>query len=138
MTDVDDRRRSDCPIAFSLDLLGDRWTLLVLRDLLLKRKRHFREMAAEEGIATNILADRLRRLEAWGIVRREPDPADRRQAIYRATERGIALTRVLVELAAWGASTDPKTGAPDGFVAAFEADRDAYIQATIDAYRAGG
>ena len=138
MTDLPDTRRSDCPISFSLDIFGDRWTLLVLRDLLLKRKRHFRDLAAEEGIATNILTDRLRRLEAWGILRREPDPADGRQRIYLATERGLELTRILVEIAAWGAATDPKTGAPDGFVEIFETDREAYIQATIDAYRSEG
>ena len=138
MTDPDGKRRSDCPISFSLDIFGDRWTLLVLRDLLLKRKRHFRDFAADEGIATNILSDRLRRLEAWGILRREADPADGRQRVYRATDRGLRLTRILVEIAAWGAATDPETGAPDGFVETFEADREGYIQATIDAYRAGG
>ena len=138
MTDRDGKRRSDCPISFSLDIFGDRWTLLVLRDLLLKRKRHFRDFAAEEGIATNILSDRLRRLEAWGVLRREVDPSDGRQRVYRATDRGLRLTRILVEIAAWGATTDPETGAPAGFVRSFEADRESYIQATIDAYRSEG
>lgn len=136
MTQLSDARRSDCPISFSLDLLGDRWTLLVLRDVLLKGKRHFRDFAAEEGIATNILADRLRRLEAWGILRRQADPDDRRQRVYQATDRGLRLTRVLLELAAWGAATDPRTGAPNDFVDVFEADRDGYVQATVEAYRA--
>ena len=135
MTPDTDARRSGCPISFSLDIFGDRWTLLVLRDVLLKGKRHFRDLAAEEGIASNILADRLRRLEAWGILRREADPDDRRQRVYLATDRGLRLTRILLELAAWGAETDPKTGAPEDFVAVFEADRDGYVQATIENYR---
>jgi DNA-binding HxlR family transcriptional regulator len=118
------RRRSDCPINYALGIFGDSWTLLVLRDLLLKNRRHFRELlAAEEGIATNILADRLKRLEAHGVITREVDPADRRQVVYRATKKGIALVPVLLEITAWGAQHDERTAAPSSFVRTFKADR---------------
>jgi DNA-binding HxlR family transcriptional regulator len=120
--------RSHCPIAFSLDILGDRWTLVVLRDLVIKGKRLFRELLeAEEGIATNILTDRLRRLEAWGIVTRRPDPENARQVIYEPTPKGLDLIPVLVELARWGATHDPQTAAPRGFVERATRERDAVV-----------
>lgn len=126
-------RRSGCPISFSLDVFGDRWTLLILRDLLLKGKRHFRELAnSDEGIATNILSDRLKRLESSGIIVRSRDADDRRQIIYSATEKGLGLIPVLLELAAWGATHDPQTDAPAEFVPGFTRDRDAVIARTRD------
>jgi len=119
--------KSNCPISFSLDLFGDRWTLLVLRDLILWGKTRFAEFqASDEKIASNILSDRLRRLEQQGFVRIQKDPADARQKIYTATDKGRSLTPVLLEIAAWGASHDPKTGAPNDFADAFYADRDGY------------
>ena len=82
-------RRSDCPISFALDLFGDRWSLLVVRDLGLKGKRSFSELAAsEEGIATNVLSDRLARLEEAGIILKSRDPNDGRRYVYRLTEAG--------------------------------------------------
>ena len=119
--------KSNCPISYSLDLFGDRWTLLVLRDLILWGKTRFAEFQnSDEKIASNILSDRLRRLEERGIVDIEKDPTDARQKIYTATEKGLSLTPVLLEIAAWGASHDPNTGAPEDFAADFYADRDAY------------
>jgi DNA-binding HxlR family transcriptional regulator len=119
--------RSSCPISFGLDIFGDRWTLLVLRDLVLHGKTRFAEMqASDEQIASNILADRLQRLERMGLVERLPDPADGRQKICRVTEKGLTLTPVLLEIAAWGACHDPNTGAPSGFAEAFYSDREAF------------
>ncbi|MEZ5668650.1 MAG: helix-turn-helix domain-containing protein [Alphaproteobacteria bacterium] len=129
-------RRSGCPISFALDVLGDRWTLLVLRDVLIKGRSRFGELrAAEEGIASNILADRLKRLVRAGILVRRPDPQDRRRVVYGATPKGAGLIPVLLELAAWGATHDAGTAAPAGFVAAFRADRDAMIARLVDAVR---
>lgn len=120
-------RGSGCPICYALDLFGDRWTLLILRDLLLAGKQRYREfLRADEAIASNILSDRLRRLEATGIILRERDPNDRRQFIYRATDKGRTLIPVLLEIAAWGASHDPVTGAPPGFAESYYADREAF------------
>ena len=133
MTSSGPPRRSDCPISYGLDIFGDRWTLLVLRDLLLKGKRYYRELqACEEGIATNILADRLKRLENHGIVCRETDPDDRRQVIYRVTKKGLTLMPVLVELAAWGARHDADTGAPAEFLEAYDKNREAMIRRLVD------
>ncbi|MBL4688179.1 MAG: helix-turn-helix transcriptional regulator, partial [Nannocystaceae bacterium] len=92
-------RRSDCPISFALDLLGDRWTLLVVRDLALKGKRSFSELhSSDESIATNILADRLARLTARGLIVKRRDPDDKRRFVYRMTHRGADLLPVLVDL----------------------------------------
>ena len=94
--------RSSCPIACALDVLGDRWTLVVLRDVLLAKKRTFSELGRPERIATNILADRLNRLEAAGVITRKPDPEDGRRRLVLPTERGRQLVPVLLELHLWG------------------------------------
>ena len=94
--------RSDCPIAASLDILGDRWTMLILRDMLLGGKSQFGEFAAEEGVATNILADRLATLVDRGIIDKVPDEADRRKFHYRVLAPGVELLPVIAELVVWG------------------------------------
>ena len=94
-------RRSPCPVACSLDLFGDRWTLLVIRDLFLGRSR-FKEFAASpEGIPTNLLTDRLERLVAAGVVARVPVEGEKRLA-YELTEKGRALRPILVAMKEWG------------------------------------
>lgn len=120
-------KRSGCPISFALDLFGDRWTLLILRDLILRGKRRYGEfLSADEGIASNILSDRLKRLESSGIVTRETDPSDKRQVLYTPTPKGAALLPVLLEIAAWGASHDKDTGAPSRFAESFYRDRQSF------------
>lgn len=94
-------RRSECPISCSLDILGDKWTLLVLRDLLDGKKRFSEFERSPEGIPTNILTDRLRRLEATGLVARIKGPSSSRFE-YHPTERGRDLRPVLLALASWG------------------------------------
>lgn len=123
-------RRSDCPIGFTLDIVGDRWSLLIMRDLLTRGKSRFRELAADEGIATNVLAERLERLVRAGIVDGNTDVTDRRQITYSPTEAGLALLPVIVEMACWGAAHDPVTGAPPGFAEACRRDRD-HLMASI-------
>lgn len=121
-------RRSGCPISFALDLFGDRWTLLVLRDVLLIGKRSFRDMlASEEGIATNILTDRLKRLEARGLIHRRRDPKDARRLIYVPTQFAVTLVPVLLELIVWGAENDPQTKVSADFTHSYRVDRDAVI-----------
>jgi len=122
--------RSHCPINFGLEIFGDRWTLLILRDMLMAGKRSFKAFQqSEEAIATNILAERLARLAKAGIITREPDPGDRRQWLYAPTDAGRALLPALVELAYWGATHDPCTDAPAEFVKAYEADRTGLLKA---------
>lgn len=129
MTSCPTRKRSGCPISYALDLFGDRWTLLVLRDLVLRGKQRYREfLASDEGIASNILSDRLRRLEESGILSREPDPSDRRQIIYSVTEKGKGVVPVLLEMAAWGASNDGETSFSSRFADAFYADRESFYE----------
>ncbi|SFO67942.1 transcriptional regulator, HxlR family [Mesorhizobium sp. NFR06] len=95
--------RSGCPINLSLELLGDRWTLLIIRDMVFARKRHFREfLQSDEGISSRTLAERLQTLVDEGILTRSDDPTHGLKAIYRLTETGIDLLPVLATLGAWG------------------------------------
>jgi DNA-binding HxlR family transcriptional regulator len=94
--------RSSCPVAASLDILGDRWTLVVLRDLVLGGKSHFADFAADEAIATNTLAERLQRLLDAGVIARVRDPEDGRRWIYAPRRPAIDLIPVLVDLMIWG------------------------------------
>ena len=122
--------RSHCPINFGLEIFGDRWTLLVLRDLLLKGKRSFKEFqASEEGVSTNILADRLDRLTRSGLITAKRVAGDARQIDYQATPAGRALLPVLLEMAYWGATHDPMTAAPASFMRAYRNDRAALLRA---------
>jgi DNA-binding HxlR family transcriptional regulator len=121
--------RSHCPINFGLEIFGDRWTLLVLRDLLLKGKRGFKEFqASEEGISTNILADRLERLVRHGFLTFERSTRDTRQIDYHPTAQCLELVPVLMEMAYWGARHDPATAAPASFKRAYERDRAALLK----------
>lgn len=97
--------RSGCPLNVSVEILGDRWSLLILRDMMLRQFRTFKEfLGSHEGIATNILADRLRRLEAHGIVSAKRERSDRRKVIYLLTAKGIDLAPVLTEMVLWAAA----------------------------------
>jgi DNA-binding HxlR family transcriptional regulator len=94
--------RSQCPISTALDIFGDKWTLLVVRDLLFKEKRTYGEfLDSEEKIATNILADRLTQLEAAGIISKEKHPDSNAKILYNLTAKGINLIPVLVEIISW-------------------------------------
>jgi DNA-binding HxlR family transcriptional regulator len=106
-----DAHRSGCPINLTLEALGDKWSLLVIRDMMFGNRRHFRELLtrSEEGIASNILADRLRRLVEQGIVSKADDPSHKQKAIYSLTERGIQLLPVLAQMGAWGRRHLPVT-----------------------------
>lgn len=131
-------RRSDCPISYALEILGDRWSLLVLRDLLLEDRRRFKEfLGAGEGIATNVLADRLRRLERRGLLRRVADPADGRQVLYYPTEIALGLVPMLVEMVAWGSRNDPRTAVDEAFLRQFEEDREGLVESIKQRVRAG-
>jgi DNA-binding HxlR family transcriptional regulator len=98
------KRRSGCPLNASVEMLGDRWSLLILRDMMLRGYETFNEfLHSDEKIATNILTDRLRRLESYGIVETHRDPADGRKIIYKLTPKGIDLAPVLTEMVLWAA-----------------------------------
>ncbi|MFQ3670529.1 MAG: helix-turn-helix domain-containing protein [Verrucomicrobiia bacterium] len=102
-------RRSPCPVACTLDLIGDRWTLLIVRDLLFGY-RHFHDfMNSPEGIASNILTDRLARLQTLGLVQKQNDPTDRRRITYTLTPLGQSLRPILRTMADWGLHHLPGT-----------------------------
>ncbi len=99
------QRRSGCPLNASVEMLGDRWSLLIIRDMMLRGFRTYKEfLESYEGIATNILADRLQKLVAHGILATERDPSDGRKLIYLLTAKGIDLAPVLTEMVLWAAA----------------------------------
>jgi DNA-binding HxlR family transcriptional regulator len=107
-------RRSDCAVACTLDIIGDRWTLLVVRDLQ-RGKRHFDDfLRSPEGIATNILSARLRALCEQGWVKKTPDPSDHRRYTYQLSNDGLRLGELLGNIAAWGLQNLPGTRVLDG------------------------
>ncbi len=104
-----DDPRSGCPINLTLQALGDRWSLVILRDVMFGNRRHFRELLArsDEGIASNILADRLKKLTAMGFLTRANDPSHKQKAIYSLTEPAIELVPLLAHMGAWGRRHTP-------------------------------
>jgi len=103
-----DRPRSYCPINLSLEIFGDSWTLLVLRDMMFAGKRHFRELLqCDERISSNILADRLAGLVANGLLTKADDPTHKQKAIYSLTEKAITLLPIIVQIGAWGSRWVP-------------------------------
>jgi DNA-binding HxlR family transcriptional regulator len=127
--------RSDCPISTALDLFGDKWSLLVMRDLLFRHKAHYREfLASEEGISTNILADRLARLEAAGLIEKSEEDRRSGKQVYVPTEKGAELIPVLLQMMLWSAKHNPQTNAPAPLIA--ELNRD--LQRTADTIRKEG
>jgi DNA-binding HxlR family transcriptional regulator len=105
--------RSGCPINLTLEVLGDRWSLIVIRDVMFGNRRHFRELLSqsEEGIASNILADRLKRLAAEGLLSRADDPSHKQKGIYSLTEAAIQLVPLLAQMGAWGRRHTPASDA---------------------------
>jgi DNA-binding HxlR family transcriptional regulator len=103
--------RSGCPINLAIELLGDQWSLIVLRDIMFGNRRHYRELLqhSEEGIASNMLADRLKRLGDADLLSRADDPSHKQKAIYSLTERSIQLVPLMAHLGAWGRRHLPVT-----------------------------
>ena len=130
------QQRSICPLSYALEIFGDRWTLLVLRDLLLKSRCRYRELlACEEGIATNVLADRLKRLEQRGFIRKERDQQDARQYLYKPTQLAVSVVPMLIEMTVWGARTNAQTSVDPELVRRFETDRNGLIAETQERIR---
>jgi len=123
------KRRSRCPVTFALDRVGDKWSLLIVRDLMFRGRKTYGEfIESGEGIATNVLADRLKRLETEGIIEKTRDPENKRRYIYSLTEKGFDLTPVLLEMIRWSATHDTDTGAPKEFLDMLEKDREGLIK----------
>jgi len=100
--------RSLCPINLALEVFGDKWSLVIIRDIMFAGKRHFRELLqSEEKMASNILTDRLAMLEREGIINKESDPEHKQKFIYSLTLKGIDLLPVIVEIGAWSLKYQP-------------------------------
>jgi DNA-binding HxlR family transcriptional regulator len=116
------RKKSDemwegCPIRFGMGIFGDKWTLLIIRDLMFKGKKHFGEFSdPEENISTNILTDRLTKLQDNGIVTKQRDPSNNSKYVYRLTKKGVELLPVMLSIIDWSEKYDQNTEVPREFV----------------------
>src|SRR5262245_48870795 len=121
-------RRSECPINATLEVIGDRWSLLIVRDLMFAGFRSYKEfLSSDEGIATNILAERLERLESSGIIDSRRDPADGRRLLYRLTAKGMDLAPVLMELSRFGVKHESGAGPAASILKKWKADREGFL-----------
>jgi DNA-binding HxlR family transcriptional regulator len=126
-------RKSHCPINFALETFGDTWSLLIVRDIINDHKTSYGEfLDSEEKISTNILADRLTRLEEAGIIRKKKDAIDKRKDRYALTQKGIDLYPMMVEMVLWSAKYDSKTIVTKEFLARAKKDKEGLIQEQQD------
>jgi DNA-binding HxlR family transcriptional regulator len=130
------KRRSECPLNASVEMLGDRWSLLIVRDMMLRGARTYREfLECYEGIATNILADRLRKLREYGIIAAKPHLKDARKITYSLTKKGIDLAPVLTEMVLWAAAHED-TG-NQALVRQMRADKQKFLAGVRQRWAAG-
>lgn len=121
--------RSHCPINFAQETFGDKWSLLVIRDLMFKGKKYYGDfMASDEKISTNILADRLEKLEINGLVMKKVDEENNAKKVYSLTQKGIDLMPMLLDMIAWAAKYDNQTEAPKEFITRLKNDKEALIR----------
>lgn len=107
-------RRSDCPISNVLDFVGDKWSLLILRDLMFFGKHSFSELqSSSEKMATNILSRRLESLEKDELIRKQIDPSDKRKKVYTLTKKGKDMLPIMLEMMIWSSTYDPNTNVPE-------------------------
>ncbi|NQV82595.1 MAG: helix-turn-helix transcriptional regulator [Rhodospirillales bacterium] len=117
-------RQSGCPAAFGLDTFGDRWSLLIIREIMFKGKTTYSEfLGIDEGIASNVLADRLKHLGSEGIIAKHRDPENRRSYIYSLTEKGRDLVSILIEIVLWSGRHDHRPVAMRSTVNKIKEDR---------------
>jgi DNA-binding HxlR family transcriptional regulator len=113
-----------CPIRFAMGLFGDKWTLLIIRDLMFLGKKYFGDFIdSEEKISTNILADRLKKLEASGLVTKQKDPENQSKIVYQLTRKGIDLLPIMLSIVDWSEKYDAKTEVPREFIESLRKDR---------------
>jgi DNA-binding HxlR family transcriptional regulator len=128
------KRRSGCPLNASVEMLGDRWSLLILRDMMLRGFQSYKQfLDSYEGIATNILADRLKRLMAHGIITTREDPSDGRKLVYVLTDKGIDLAPVLAEMVLWAARHEKTDN--QALVRQMQKDKEGFVAAVQERYR---
>lgn len=122
-------RRSDCPISNVLDFVGDKWSLLILRDLLFFGKHSYKEfLNSPEKIATNILSNRLEKLEKDGLIAKRVDDKDKRKKVYALTQMGKDMLPIMLEMMIWSSKHDPNTNAPTQVITRAKNDREDLIK----------
>jgi DNA-binding HxlR family transcriptional regulator len=120
----------------ALEAIGDRWSLLILRDLIMRGKRHYQDfLNSEEGIATNILADRLARLERQGLISKSSDPDDKRQYRYSPTRKGLDLLPVIFEMARWSKKYNPHIDPASLFLKRLEDDKEGFMKQILSQFK---
>jgi DNA-binding HxlR family transcriptional regulator len=125
-------KRSNCPIANALDFVGDKWSLLILRDLIFFKKQSYSDLKdSDEGMATNILSSRLEKLESDGLILKTTDPLDKRKKIYSITEAGLDMLPILLEMLVWSSKHASSTHIPDGLVERIKTDRNTLIKELV-------
>lgn len=123
------KKRSNCPVSSALDIIGDKWSLLIIRDIMMNGKNTYNEfLKSEEKIATNVLADRLSMLESTGILIKEEHPESKAKIFYRLTRKGIDLLPVLVELILWSDEYLPVSSAAMAYGKILKKDKEAIIR----------
>ena len=128
--------RSHCPVSLALEAIGDRWSLLILRDLIMRGKRHYQDfLNSEEGIATNILADRLGRLERQGLISKVQDPEDKRQFRYSPTQKGLDLLPVILEMARWSKKYNPHFDPASPLLRRLDADNEDFMKQILSQFK---
>ena len=121
--------RSGCPISISLEIFGDRWSLLIVRDLMFKQKTRYGEfLNSDERIATNFLADRLDKLVACGVIEKRQDPMNSRASVFALTNKGRDLLPLMIEITLWSAKYDPDTNAPAILLRRAKSNREALLR----------
>lgn len=133
---MDRSPRSHCPISLALEVFGDKWSLLILRDLIMWGKRRYQDfLNSEEGISTNILADRLFRLEKRGLISKSNDPDNKRQFRYSPTQRGLDLLPVLFEMVRWSVKYDPHVDTARPYLKRMKADEKGLMRELVSQFK---
>ena len=128
--------RSGCPISSALDIVGDKWSLLIIRDMLIKHKKTFKEISeSDERIAPSILSARLKLLESYKLIFKTKLPENKKENIYLLTEKGIQLTPIIIELSLWG-DTNMREFNKIDTIEGLSSDKNAIIQTVQDSYKA--
>ncbi len=133
-----DANKSRCPINFTVELFGDTWSLLILRDMAALGKNTFGQfLESEERIGPSVLAERLAHLEQKGIITKRPSETDKRRMLYSFTEKGMGVIPIIYDFAVWGSLNSPDPDAPDVWFEAMKHEREKVLQLWHEAVAAG-
>jgi len=133
-----EENKSQCPINFTVEIFGDTWSLLIVRDMLALGKNTFGEfLESKERIGPSVLTERLAHLERKGIISKEASQTDKRKFIYSITEKGLALIPIVYEIAIWGSNNSPNPDAPDVWFQALRHDRGEVVRLWTEAVKSG-